>query len=257
MKTLLIAASFLTVAQLAAQESPADHLLGNPKAPASEDPVRRPLPPENAERGPRGPNEDRRRDFIRERTERIKESGINRDEMRKLRDALEGIAQNETVRALRAEAEQARKALRDALQAYAKAKGLPAPGERPAEGAKPERPNPEKLAEIRKAMEGARNDPAVKAAFEKGKEVGKKLREAVRAALLEKDATLAPILDKLGDNREGLLNFGPEPRGPRQPGEEGRPRGPRGPRKGEGEGQEGPRPPMPPEDGEMPPPEGA
>lgn len=251
----LLAASLLTFASLVAQEAPVDHLLGNPNAPAAEDPVRNPRSGDTAERGPRGPSEERRRAFVRERVEGVRDSGITRDEMRTLRAALEAVGQDETVRAARAEAEQARQAVREALQAYAKSKGLPTPGEPPADGTKPERPTPERMNAIRKAMEGARNDPAVKAAFEQGKEVGKKLREAVRAALLRKDPSLAPILEKLGEAREGLLG-GPDPRGPRQGGDDNRPRGQRGGRKGEEAGKGDPRPPMPPEGG-PPPPEGA
>ena len=252
-RSFLLAALFLA-SGLAAQEGPADHLLTNPKAPASEDPVLKPLPPAD-KRGERPKMDERRRDMIRERMERLKESGITREDMEKLRTALEGVGQLESIKAIRDEAQKAREALRTALQAYAKSKGLPAPGERPASGEKPERPSPERMAEIRKAMEEARNDPAVKAAFDKGKEIGQRLREAVRAALLEKDASLAPILEKLGKGRDGILEFAPErgEGGPRGPGENKGPRGPgegkgegKGKGKGEGKGPRGPRPDMPP-----------
>jgi len=234
MNHLLLAAALLLSSGLAGQQGPVDHLLTNPKAPASEDPVLKPLPPAD-KRVERPKMDERRRDMIRERMERLKESGITREDMEKLRTALEGVGQLESIKAIRDEAQKAREAVRAALQAYAKSKGLPAPGDRPASGAQPERPSPERMAEIRKAMEEARNDPTVKAAFEKGKEVGQRLREAVRAALLEKDASLAPILEKLGKGRDGILEFAPE-RG------EGGPRGPRGPGEGKGEGKgKGPR----------------
>lgn len=260
MNRLLLAAALLFSSGLAAQEAPTDHLLTNPNAPASEDPVRRPLPPreDRAERGERGERpmmDERRREMIRERMERLKDSGITREDMQKLRTALEGVGEVESIKAIRAEAQKAREAVRTALQAYAKSKGLPTPGERPAEGDRPERPTPERMAEIRKAMEEARNDPDVKAAFEQGKEIGKRLREAVRAELLKRDATLAPILEKLGKGGDGILELGSgrgdnAPRGPRGPGDfkgprEGEPKAPRDGRgKGEGEGR-GPRGPRP------------
>lgn len=252
----LLALTLLLASGLSAQEAPTDHLLTNPSAPASEDPVRRPLPPpeERAERGERGerpPMDERRREMIRERMERLKESGVTREDMQKLRAALEGVGQSEPIKAIRAEAQKAREAVRAALQAYAKSKGLPAPGERPADGSKPERPSPERMAEIRKAMEEARNDPAVKAAFERGREIGQRLRDAVREELLKRDATLAPILEKLGKGRDGILEFAPEPRGegsprgPRGPGEGKGPRDGRGKAEGEGKGPRGPRPDKP------------
>ncbi len=271
MNRLLFAAALLVASGLPAEEAPTDHLLTNPNAPASEDPVRRPLPPreDRADRGERGDRpmmDERRREMIRERMERLKDSGITREDMQKLRTALEGVGEVEAIKAIRAEAQKAREALRTALQAYAKSKGLPTPGERPAEGAQPERPSPERMAEIRKAMEEARNDPAVKAAFEQGKEIGKRLREAVRAELLKRDATLAPILEKLGKGGDGILELGSgrgdnAPRGPRGPGDskgprEGEPKAPRegefkrpregrGDGEGEGRGPRGPRPEKP------------
>jgi len=217
----------LLVAESTAVE-PVDHLLGNPKAPAAEDPLLKPqnVPgPQRAERGPRGPMEERGREFMRNRIERMKESGVTREEMQKLRSALEGIAQNEGVRAARAEAEQARQAVRTALQAFARSKGLPTPGSSEA-GEKPPRPGSEKMQEIRRAMAEARNDPAVQAAYEQAKIAGKKLRDTVRAALVASDATLAPILDKMGDARDSLLDASGEKRGPR---------GPRGDEKSSGE----------------------
>ncbi len=263
MNRLLLAAALLAASGLAAEETPVDHLLTNPNVPASEDPVRRPLPPrdERAERGERGDRpmmDERRREMIRERMERFKDSGITREDMQKLRAALEGVGQTDAIKAIRDEAQKAREALRTALQAYAKSKGLPTPGERPAEGAQPERPSPERMAEIRKAMEEARNDPAVKAAFEQGKAVGQRLRDAVREELLKRDATLAPILEKLGKAGDGLLELGSgrggnAPRGPRGQGEfkgprEGEPKAPRDARAkgpGEGKGPRGPRPEAP------------
>lgn len=206
------------VAESAAAE-PVDHLLGNPKAPAAEDPLAKAQNtpgPQRAERGPRGPMEERGREFIRNRVERMKESGVTREEMQKLRSALEGIAQNEGVRAARAEAEQARQAVRTALQAFARSKGLPTPGSSEA-GEKSARPGAEKMQEIRRAMSEARNDPAVQAAYEQAKIAGKKLRDTVRAALIANDATLAPILDKMGDMRNDLLDASGEKRGPRGP----------------------------------------
>lgn len=252
----LIAVLLLT-SGLLAQEAATDHLLTNPNAPASEDPARRPLPPrdDRAERGERGDRpmmDERRREMVRERMERLKDSGISREDMQKLRAALEGVGQSESVKAIRAEAQKAREAVRAALQAYAKSKGLPAPGERSAEGAQPERPSPGRMAEIRKAMEEARDDPAVKAAFEQGKAVGQRLRDAVREELLRRDATLAPILEKLGKAGDGLLELGSgrgdnAPRGPRGQGEFKGPREgePKAPRDGRGKGPRGPRPETP------------
>lgn len=220
---------FVLLADMSAAE-PVDHLLGNPKAPAAEDPLAKPQNPpgpQRAERGPRGPMEERGREFMRNRIERMKESGVTREEMQKLRTALEGIAQNEGVRAARAEAEQARQAVRNALQAFARSKGLPTPGSSQA-GEQPARPGSEKMQEIRRAMAEARNDPAVQAAYEQAKVAGKKLRDTVRAALVASDATLAPIIDKMGDARDSLLDASGENRGPR------------GPRRGErGEGKPG------------------
>ena len=236
---LFLSTALLLAAGLAAEQTPADHLLGNSKAPAGEEAARQPGPPRRVDRGDRASSEERgerpqveerRREFMRERIERMKDSGITREEMQKLRSALEQVSKTDAVKASRAEAQKAREALRTALEAYAKSKGIPLPGPR-TEGSQPEPLSPEKMSEVRKAMEQARNDLAVKAAFEKAREVGKSLRETVRAELLKQDASLAPILEKLGDSREGMLEFAPE-------------RGQRGQRQGEGEGQgegKGPR----------------
>ncbi len=242
MKLLSAFLMLLVLVADASAAEPVDHLLGNPKAPAAEDPLAKPQNPpgpQRAERGPRGPMEERGREFMRDRIERMKETGVTREEMQKLRSALEGIAQNEGVRAARAEAEQARQAVRTALQAFARSKGLPTPGSSEA-GEKSPRPGTEKMQEIRRAMAEARNDPAVQAAYEQAKIAGKKLRDTVRAALVASDATLAPILDKMGDMRDGLLDASGEKRGPRGPrgGEKGEPKpgepAPPAPRSGSG-----------------------
>jgi hypothetical protein len=95
------------------------------------------------------------------------------------------------------------------------------------------------MAEMRKAMEGARNDPAVKAAFEASRAAGAKLREAVSAAVIKADASLAATLEKMGELRNEFLGDRPRegsPRGPRPEGD-----APRGPRP-EGAKPKGPRP---------------
>lgn len=217
MKHALNLALLCLLAAHAFAAEPVDHLLGNPKASASEDPLRKPEAParaERSERTPRGPNEERRRDFMRDRVEQLKESGVTREEMQKLRAALEAVGQNEIVRAARVEAEKARKTVREALQAYARAQGLPEL-ERPTAGDPSTRPTPEKMQAMRRAMAEARNDPAVQAAYEAAKITGKKLRDTVRATLIASDATLTPILEKMGDARDSLLDASGENRGPR------------------------------------------
>jgi len=148
--------------------------------------------------GPARPREDDG-----ERLRRMREAGISPEDMKRLRGAFEKAREDAEVKAARAEAEQAREALRDALQAYAKSKGIPQP-ELAKDGERRERPSPEKMAEVRKAMEGARNDPAVKAAFERSRDSGRKLGDAVRAAILRDDPSLAGLLDKMGNLREEI-----------------------------------------------------
>ena len=146
--------------------------------------------------------------------------------MEKVRNAMETAREDETVKAAKVKAEAAREELRLALKAYADSKGIAGP---PAEGEKRERLTPEKMAEIRKAMEGARNDPAVKAAFEKSREAGDVLRAAVKASILKLDPTLAPLIEKFGDlreeRREERLGLSGEPkRSEGKPAADGQPR---------------------------------
>lgn len=186
---------------------------------------------------------DRPRDEEGDRLRRMREAGISPEEMKKLRGAFEKAREDAEVKAARAEAEKAREALREALQAYAKSKGIPQP-EPPKDGERRERPSPEKMAEVRKAMEGARNDPAVKAAFERSRSAGQKLGEAVRAAILRDDPGMAGLLDKMGNLRDELGGNRFRPDGPRPEGGEGQKPKPRGPRPegGEGAKPKGPRP---------------
>ena len=226
-----LSASLLLAAGLAAEEP----------SPRRERPDERPPQGEPGRPQFRG-GLDRPRDEEGDRLRRMREAGISPEEMKRLRSAFEKAREDAAVKAARAEAEKAREALREALQAHAKANGIPQP-EPPKEGERRERPSPEKMAEVRKAMEGARNDPAVKAAFEKSREAGRNLSEAVRAAVLRDDPSLAGSLDKManklrddfgaGRHRpEGAGSEGPKPKpkGPRpEAGEDERPR-PRGPK---------------------------
>ncbi len=173
-----------------------------------------------------------------ERLGRLKDAGVTPEEMAKLRAALEAARDDDSVKAARAEAEKAREALRQALQAFAKSKGVAQP-EPPRDGERRERPSPERMAEMRKAMEGARNDPAVKAAFEQSRAAGAKLRDAVSAAVTKADPSLAATLGKMGELRNEFLGDRPRdgaPRGPRPEGD-----APRGPRP-DGAKPKGPRP---------------
>lgn len=186
MKTrLFIASHFLFAALLLAQAEP-------PVASRGDEPT----PKTQSERA--GRREGRGQDN-RDKLERLKQSGVTREDMEKVRKAMEAAREDEDVKAAKAKAEAAREELRNALKAYADAKGIQGP---PAEGEKRERLTPEKMAEVRKVMEGARNDPAVKAAFEKSREMGEALRAAVKASILKTDPTVAPLVDKFGDLRE-------------------------------------------------------
>lgn len=216
----ILALSLLLAASLAAEDAPA----------RKKRPSERPAPAEGESSRPRGREDGERpgpRGEMAERFERLKRAGIKPEEMAKLRAALESARADEAVKAARAEAEKARDALRQALRAFAKAKGVEQP-EPPRDGERRERPSPERLAEMRKVMEGARNDPAVKAAFEQSRVAGAKLREAVREAVLKADPSLGGTLDKMGDlggELPGERRRDGAPRGPRPEGE--RPKGPR------------------------------
>lgn len=229
MNRLFLTLGLLASAAYAAE--PTDHLF-----PADRDGVPAPLAPLGEPRPPvdgDAPMEGPRRDFgapLREKAIQLKEAGITREDMQRVRAALETAREDEAVKAARKKAEEAQEKLRSALRAYAEANGIeppefPAPGKfRPEGGKDKSQPNaepsgerkvrkqeganrkpevsPEKMAEIRKAMEGARNDPAVKAAFEESRAAGEALRQAVRAAMLKADPSLGELLDKLGDLRE-------------------------------------------------------
>jgi len=235
----LLAASLLLAAGLRAEGEPADHLF-----PADKDGAPAPVasldapPPEGAH------------PLLRAKITQLKEAGITREDMQRIRTALEQARDDESVKAARAKAESAREKLRAALRAYAEANGVELPEKFRPEGEKDkpqltpeqiaerrarkqalanekEKPeltpeqtaerrarkvaeaaarkpeiSPEKVAEIRKVMEGARNDPAVKAAFEETRAAGEALRLAVRDAMLKADPSLAPLVEKLGDLRD-------------------------------------------------------
>ena len=221
--------SLLLAAGLAAEEP----------APRRDRPEPRPPQGESGRPDFRG-GPDRQRDAEADRLRRMREAGISPEEMKELRGAFEKAREDAGVKAARAEAEKAREALREALQAYAKSKGIPQP-EPPRDGDRRERPSPEKMAEMRKAMEGARNDPAVKAAFEKSRDAGRKLGEAVRAAILRENPGMAGALDKMGNVREEFLGGRFRPEGPRPEGRGPDGAKPRGPRP-EGDKPKGPRP---------------
>jgi hypothetical protein len=231
MRLHALAASLLLVSTLAAQDTPVRR--GRPEerpGPAGAESPRA--------RGRETPERPAPRGEMAERLQRLKDAGVTPEEMAKLRAALEVARADEAVRAARAEAEASRETMRQALQAFAKSKGIEQP-EPPKEGERRERPSPERMAAMRKAMEGARNDPAVKAAFETSRDAVAKLREAVRVAVLKADPSLAPTLEKLGDLRDEFLGDrlrDAQPRGPRPDGT-----GPRGPRP-EGAQPRGPRP---------------
>lgn len=236
MRIPTLAAALLAAALLASASLPAEEATVRKPRPAD-----RPAPAEGE--APRvrprdGADRPSMRGEMADRFERLKKAGVTPEEMAKLRAALEKARADESVKAARAEAEKAREVLRQALQAYAKSKGVTQP-EPPRDGERRERPSPERMAEMRKAMEGARNDPAVKAAFEGSRAAGAKLREAVRAAVLKADPSLGATLDKMSELGDAFLGDrlreGP-PRGPRPEGP-----APRGPRP-EGERPKGTRP---------------
>lgn len=229
MITRPLIASLLLAAGLAAEEPAPRRERAEPRPPQGE-------PGRPDFRG--GP--DRPRDAEGDRLRRMREAGISPEEMKQLRGAFEKAREDAEVKAARAEAEKAREALREALQAYAKSKGIPQP-EPPKEGERRERPSPEKLAEMRKAMEGARHDPAVKAAFERSRDAGRKLGEAVRAAILRDNPGMAGLLDKMGNLREEFLGGRFRPEGPRAEGRAPDGAKPRGPRP-DGDRPKGPRP---------------
>ena len=217
MKTRLFIATHLLVAGiLFAQAEP-------PAPPAGEEGAPDP-------QGEHGPRREGRGLDNREKLERLKEAGVTREDMEKVRKAMEAAREDEAVKAAKVKAESAREALRTALKAYADSKGIAAP---PAEGEKRERLTPEKMAEVRKAMEGARNDPNVKAAFEQTRVTGEALRAAVKAAILKADPSLESVVEKIGnfreERREEFLGQGGDPkRGEGKPATEGQPRLQRG-----------------------------
>jgi len=237
MRTPIALATLLLAVSAVAQETPVNRTR----------PDQKPRPP--AGEAPRGdPDRPGARAELADRFQRLKDSGISAEEMRKLRAALETAREDEAVKAARAEADLAREATRTALQSFAKSKGVEQP-QPPRVGERRERPSPERLAEMRKAMEGARNDPAVKAAFEQSKVAGAKLRSAVRDAVMKADPSLGATLEKMGDLREDFLSErlrdgaargqrpeGVSPKGPRPEGAS-----PKGPRP-EGPSPKGPRP---------------
>jgi hypothetical protein len=285
----LLASSFLLASALLAQEAPTQHLF-----PSDKDGAPAPLAPLEGEAGERkGPPRGFGGQVAREKLAQLKDAGITREDMQRIKEALEAARGDESVKAARKTAEAAHEKLRLALRAYAESKGIQppefrkgspdAPKEKPeltpeqmaerrarkqasAEAPK-EKPeltpeqmaerrarklqeleqrkqeiSPEKMAEIRKVMEGARNDPAVKAAFEESKAAGEALRAAVKAAMLKSDPSLAPLIEKLGDLREVFreehpgFGFGDKREGVR--GGEGRPRG----EKPEGQKSKGEKP---------------
>lgn len=251
---ILLASAFLLAAALQAQEEPTKHLF-----PADNDGAPAPLAPLGDEAGERkGPPREFGGQVARDKIAQLKEAGITREDMQRIKAALEAARGDEAVKAARKTADAAHEKLRGALRAYAESKGIQPPerpeGRKPAfEGAKdkpeltPEQlaerrarklkeleqrkqeVSPEKMAEIRKVMEGARNDPAVKAAFEESRLANEALRAAVKAAMLKSDPSLAPLIEKLGDLREVFreehpgLGFGQKREGGR--GGEGRTRG--------------------------------
>lgn len=239
------------------------HAQGEPPAPgvfpADRDGAPAPLVPVDAPRpeGERGPRREPGR-LLRDKVAQLKEAGITREDMQKIKAALETARDDESVKAARKVADEAHEKLRAALRTYAESKGIQPP-DRPearksgADAGK-DKPDPspeqlaerrarraqefaqrkaeispEKMAEVRKVMEGARNDPAVKSAFEESKAAGDALRAAVKAAVLKADPSLAPLVEKLGDLREVFRDehpgpgFGQKREGGR--GGEGRPRG--------------------------------
>jgi len=209
---LFITTTLLLAGVLLAQGEPPAPPAGNEGAPDAQ--------------GEHGPRREGRGQDVRDKLERLKQSGVTREEMEKVRKAMETAREDETVKAAKVKAEAAREELRVALKAYADSKGIAGP---PAEGEKRERLTPEKMAEVRKAMEGARNDPAVKAAFEKSREAGDVLRAVVKASILKSDPTLAPLIEKFGDlreeRREERLGLSGEPkRSEGKPAADGQPR---------------------------------
>jgi len=55
---------------------------------------------------------------------------------------------------------------------------------------------------LRALREMVKNDPAVRAANEKRKQANDEYHEALRAAILKRDPSLAPILDRIRERRE-------------------------------------------------------
>lgn len=265
---ILLASGFLFAAALQAQEEPTKHLF-----PADKDGAPAPLAPLEGGAGERKgpPREFGGGQVVREKIAQLKDAGITREDMQKIKAALESARADEAVKAARKTADEAHERLRLALRAYAESKGVQPP-ERPEgrkngiEGGKekseltPEQlaerrarklkeleqrkqeVSPEKMAEIRKVMEGARNDPAVKTAFEESKAANEALRAAVKAAMLKANPELAPLIEKLGDLREVFRDERPgQTNGQKREGGrggEGRPRG----EKPQGQKPEGDKP---------------
>lgn len=264
---ILLASGFLIVAALRAEGEPTQHLF-----PADKDGAPAPLAPlegDSAER--KGPSRGQAGQVVRDKLAQLQEAGITREDMQRIKSALETARGDETVKAARKIADAAQEKLRLALRTFAESKGIQPPeraegrkgspdggkdkseltaeqiAERRArkrqefEQRKQDVP-PEKMAEIRKVMEGARNDPTVKAAFEESRTANEGLRAAVKAAMLKSDPSLAPLIEKLGDLREVFrdehrgLGFGQKREGGR--GGEGRPRG----EKPEGQKPQGEKP---------------
>lgn len=243
-----LALSLLLAAGLQAEGEPTERLF-----PADRDGAPAPLVPLDA------PRPEGRRPVLREKVEQLRESGITREDMQRVREALEQARGDETVKAARKKADAAQEKLRGALRAYAEAHGIQppdfpekiqteSPKQRPdltpeqlaerrarkvaESGERKPAVSMEKMAEIRKVMEGARNDPAVKSAFEETRVAGEALRQAVRASMLKSDPSLAPLIDKLGDLREAFRDEHKGP-GPKRDGSRGQQSGQRGEKRSE------------------------
>ncbi len=244
----ILAASLLLAAGLRAEGEPTEPLF-----PADRDGAPAPLAPLD-ERRPEG-----QRPVLREKVAQLRESGITREDMQKIREALEAARGDESVKAARKKADAAQEKLRGALRAYAEAHGIQPPDFPEKIRTEPAKQKPdlspeqlaerrarkiaesgerkpavsvEKMAEIRKVMEGARNDPEVKSAFEDTRTAGEALRQAVRASMLKSDPSLAPLIDKLGDLREAFRDEHKGP-GPKRDGSRGQNPGQRGEKQSE------------------------
>lgn len=135
----LLAASLLLAAALRAEGEPAAHLF-----PSDKDGAPAPIAPLD------GPRPEGDHPVIRKKVAQLKDAGVTREDMQRIKAALEQARGDESVKAARTKAQAAQEKLRSALRAYAEANGVQLPEKfRPEEAKEKPELTPEQVAERR------------------------------------------------------------------------------------------------------------